>query len=263
MSTERKELIDALRDAAEEVTDIIRTADTSVRIPNSEWTVGDAAAHLVITQRLAISILHGTKSPYGDGKPDFIAEVNKKYLEEFAERDSAKLAEMFLDAVHTFLKDIKKFPDTHILPTHYGSMTLLLGIAYCLTHTLGHGSAIAHALSKPLPIKPYHMKITLPFLKRMMPRVYDRKAADGLNARFVIDMRGIEKFAIFCNPTRATIENTIPTSVDCYLSIDPMTFFLVSNSYLPQWKAILTGKIFLWGKRPWLVFRLKQLFPSP
>ncbi|HVA96691.1 MAG TPA: hypothetical protein VND99_03470 [Candidatus Acidoferrales bacterium] len=263
MSIQRKELSNELNIVAKRVANLIQFSDTTTPIPNSQWTVGDAAAHLVISQRLARSILHGEKSPYGEGSPDFIAEVNKKYLQEFTERSGSILASMLLEEVNSFLKETKKFSDKNILPTHYGSMDILLGISYCLSHLLGHGCAIANALGKPLPVRIQHIRITIPFLKMIMLRVYDKKAALNLNASFVIDMRGIEKIVIICDAKGAKIENHIPKIVDCYISVDPLSFFLVTNGLVPQWKAFITGKLILWGKRPWLVFKLKTLFPSP
>ncbi len=260
----REELETAILAAAKQISANINPgAKTSTLIHNSKWTVGDSAAHLVISQRLFKNVLLGKKSPYGDGRFDAFAEVNDKFLKEFKERDGLKLAALIIKETNFFIKEVNLLPDSYLLDTHFGRMELVDGMRYCLCHLLMHGSDIARALYKPVPVNPTCVSLILPFFKKGMSERYDKKAVSTLNARVDINVKGVSRFAIICRQGKVKIENEIPKSVDCHISVDPITFFLVSTGVVSLWKPLLKGKILVWGRKPWLALKLKTIFPNP
>jgi hypothetical protein len=274
MSREKQALIDELLLAATKIADITRDADPTMKIPNSEWTVVDAVAHVIVTQRIVTSILSGKKSPYIKNTNDFIEEVsqklsrefiakiNKKFLSQYSQRNSSTLAKSLVDEINTFIIESEKYSDDYIFRTHYGKMNLLELHSYSLMHVMIHGCAVAKALNRQLPVTEKGAVLTVPFTKIIMLKLFDKKAAGDFTANFVVNMRGVEKFAIICDKGKIKIESTIPQQVDCYILADPLAFFLVSTGIISKWMPILKGKLFLYGKKPWLAFRLQTLFQS-
>jgi hypothetical protein len=274
MSTEKRELIDQLTLTAKKIADMIRDADTQIIISNSEWTVADSVAHLIVTQRILTSLLSGKKSPYIENtndfieevaqklSRDFIAEVNKKFLSKFSQRNGPILSTSLVNEINSFVKESEKYSDDQIFRTHYGEMNLLVLYSFCLTHLMIHGCAIAKTLHQQLPVTKKGASLIIPFTKVVMLKIFDKKAAKAFKANAVVNMRGVEKFAIMFNNGKIKIENTIPQKIDCYISAAPLEFFLVSAGVISKWMPILTGKLFLSGKKPWLAFHLQKFFPG-
>ena len=46
--------------------------------------------------------------------------------------------------------------------------------------------------------------------------------------------------------------------VDCHLTVDPLTFLLLSFHRIGQIRPLLTAKVLPWGRRPWLVTRFQS-----
>jgi hypothetical protein len=49
-------------------------------------------------------------------------------------------------------------------------------------------------------------------------------------------------------------------NADCRISADPVAFLLTGADRESQWKAVLTGKMLAFGRKPWLALRFKKLF---
>lgn len=272
MFNEKQAYIDQIILVATNISNMIRSNDASTLIPNSEWTVAEAVAHLIVTQKILTSLLSGKKSQYIENTNDFIeevsqklsrefiAEINKKFLTKYSQRNNQILAKSLIDEIKLYAKESEKYASDHIFKTHYGNMTLLILSSYCLTHLLIHGCAIAKALKQHLPVTQKNAVLTLPFTKLVMVKLFDKKKAKNFTANFVINIRDTEKFSIICENGRLTIDSYIPQKIDCHISAEPLTFFLVSTGLISQWMPILRGELFIYGTKPWLAFKLQTLF---
>jgi uncharacterized protein (TIGR03083 family) len=259
-----KQMQSEIQSVANKVANLVRDLpDTSVPIPNSKWTVGEAAAHIATTQGLFRDGLQGAKSPYTDGRLERFAPVNALALHEFTERRGDRLAKLIEDRTRSFLQAVPRYPETHIVHYHFGPMDLPTWLSYMLFHLLMHGSQIAIALKKPLPLEPSQVDLLIPFLKVVMPRVFDRKAAQGLTGSLEVRIRGGRRFVVEIDAEKVTVLDTPRRRVDCYLSADPVAFFLVAAGLVGQWGQIARGKLVAIGLKPSLALRLKSLFPNP
>jgi|GEM_PF-5702874 len=271
MSVERQKLVTELQAAAKKVADIIRDADTTKKIPDSEWTVGDTIAHIVVSQYLITSFMTG-KNEYIPDPENFVAEVsknlsreyvakiNKKFLSKFSQRNGADLADSLIKEINSLITTGAKFPDDRMFATHYGKMTVPVLFSYCLLHLLAHGSAVAKTLNKSLPVTSANTGLTIPYIKVAMEKLFDKKAAGELTANFVLEMRKVETFVIHIHKGEIKIDTALPVSVDARIALDSLTFFLVANGYQSLWSALFSGKIRLSGRKPWLALKLQSLF---
>lgn len=101
----RQELHDEVLAAAEDIAALLRSGvDGTVRIPDAEWTVAEAAAHLVLANALMAELAAGVDlPPYGSGTPESIAAANAASLAAFPERDPAVLADGVLEQARAFV----------------------------------------------------------------------------------------------------------------------------------------------------------------
>ena len=90
-------LADAIRDTAEDIAALLRrVADTSAPVPGSEWTMGEAAAHLAQANELMADIAAGRERSHGDGTPQSLAAANERALAAFGERGADPLGAMIV-----------------------------------------------------------------------------------------------------------------------------------------------------------------------
>lgn len=254
---------DALAAVAGRVAGLVRSSAPATRIPRSEWTVGEVAAHLATTQALGLEWMEGVPSPYGDGRLENFAPVNARLLAEFPERDAVRLADLIVARTRSFLEAGDRRPPGEPVPTHFGPMDVTTLSSYLLYHLLVHGVAVARALGRRPPLDREHVHLTMPFLRAVMPWVFDGKEARGLRACMEVRIRGGERFCFLVEAGRLTVEDHPLRRVDCHVSADPVAFFLVGAGLMSLPKGVALGKLIAWGPRPWLAFRVKRLFPNP
>ncbi len=71
------------------------------------------------------------------------------------------------------------------------------------------------------------------------------------------------RFAVTVIDGEAVVETIPSRRVDCYISADLVTFFLVATGLESQWRLVARAKLMTWGRRPWLAVRLPTLFVVP
>lgn len=264
-------LIEALHGAAEETAALLRPGtDTTARIPGAEWNVGEAAAHLALANAFMAALARGEEHGYGDGTPGGLAAANEESLKAWPERDPAVLAGEITRHTRAFTEAAEqRSPEGHVL-TPMGPMDMPTFGSYLLTHIMGHGYDIAAALGRPHMVDGKRVELTLPFFASAMPRVVHPSAA-GLNARYRMKLWGGTGFTV-------TFTNGVPGvrlasagsetdagagPVDCTISGDPVDFFLLALGRRRVWSVMGRGKVFAWGRKPWLAPGFPGLFVAP
>ncbi|GAA2776141.1 maleylpyruvate isomerase family mycothiol-dependent enzyme [Streptomyces rameus] len=259
-------LVEAIRDAAEEIAALVRDAgDTALAVPGSEWTVGEAAAHLALANELMADLAAGRERPYGDGTPESLAGANAASLTVYAERRAEPLAGMITERAEAFLDALSRASADGPAPvTPLGPMNRSVLASYLLTHMLGHGYDLARALKRPHMIDRARVGLCMPFMLSVMPRVANPAATAGLTARYHIRLRGGEAFAVSLAEGAVRVTPGAPAErAACTILLDPVAFLLIALGRLNPWRAIAQGKVFAWGPRPWLAPRFPTLFTAP
>ncbi|MFG3304544.1 maleylpyruvate isomerase family mycothiol-dependent enzyme [Streptomyces wuyuanensis] len=264
---------DAIRDTAAEIAAMLSgAADTGIAVPGSEWTLGEAAAHLAQANELMADIAAGRERRHGDGTPQSLAAANALALAGFAERGAGPLAAMIVEQAEAFLgavaardarEDREPAGTGEPLHTPLGPMDLATLGSYLLTHMLGHGWDLARALCRPHMVDRRRVELTLPFLIAAMPRVLDASAAAGLTARYEIRLRGGAAFGVTLTDGRPVVEARPPERPDCTILTEPVAFLLMALGRRGPWGAMARGGVLAWGRRPWLAPRFPTLFVAP
>ncbi|MFE9452000.1 maleylpyruvate isomerase family mycothiol-dependent enzyme [Streptomyces sp. NPDC006739] len=256
----------AIRGTAEEIATLVRSAsDTALAVPGSEWTVGEAAAHLAMANELMADLAAGRERPYGDGTPQSLAAANAESLAVFGERRAEPLATMLMEQAEAFLDALSRpAADATAPTTPLGLMTRPVLASYLLTHMLGHGYDLARALKRPHMIDPVRVGLCMPFMLSVMPRVANPAATAGLTAHYRIRLRGGGAFNVSLVDGAVQVTPEAPPGrADCTILLDPVAFLLIALGRLNPWRAIAQGQVLAWGPRPWLAPRFPALFTAP
>lgn len=237
--------------------------DVNLPIPNSEWTVGEAAAHLAFTTLGMAMMARGLEIPYGDGTRAGLAEANAVSLEGFTERDGAILADRMVAGARMVFEEAKVQPPDLIVVTPMGSMPVWTLTSYLVVHASMHGSAIAAALKAPWPFDGEHLPVMWPFIEHVMPRIVDRAAAAGVTACYELRFGDDLDCAVMIDNGVLTAALQPSRPPDCVISGDAQTLFVVLVKVLGMATAVDAGDLTLSGPNPDLGLRLPDFFNMP
>ena len=258
------QLYEAIVATAEDIAALLRAgAGPETRVPDSEWTIGEAAAHLAMANELMADLAAGGSRPYGDGTPDSLAAANAESLAAFAERRPEPLAAAIADQARAFTAAAATHPASMSVSTPMGPMDLETLASYLLTHMLGHGWDLARALRQPHMIDRQRALLCLPFLIAAMPRVVDQGAAAGFTARYTIGLRGGPRYTAAFESGELTVTPGAGARSDCTIITEPVTFLLIALGRCSPWAAIGRGRILAWGRKPWLAPAFPDFFRAP
>ena len=184
MATTTSDLHESILVTAEDIAALLRAgADPAVRVPDSDWSVGEAAAHLALANGLMADLAAGVSRPYGDGTPVGLAAANAASLAAFPERSPEVLAEAIVERARAFCEAADAGSAAGPLLSPMGPMEPEVLGSYLLTHMLGHGWDLARALRRPHMIDRERVLLCMPFVATAMPRALDPVAVAGLTAR--------------------------------------------------------------------------------
>src|SRR5918992_5746368 len=120
---EMERIAAAAHATVEELAEMIgKLEDTGVPIPRSEWTVGEAGAHLAFAAIGFSLFARGLYYPYGDGTPQGLAGANEEALYGFAERGGPELAAHLREGTRNFLAEVATRPPDQTCHSPLGEM---------------------------------------------------------------------------------------------------------------------------------------------
>ncbi|MGY6026589.1 maleylpyruvate isomerase family mycothiol-dependent enzyme [Streptomyces spinosirectus] len=259
----------AIRETAGDIATLLHgVSDTTVAVPDSQWTVGEAAAHLALANELMADLAAGQARPYGDGTPQSLAAANAQTLATFRERGAEPLASMIAEQADAFLHAVDRQAGDEsaagpALVTPLGPMDRHVLASYLLTHMLGHGYDLARALKRPHMIDRARVALCMPFMISVMPRVADPAAVADLAVRYVVRLRGGPGFGVSIGDGNVHVTPTPLERPDCTILIEPVAFLLIALGRHNPWRAMAQGQILAWGRKPWLAPRFPTLFTAP
>ncbi|MFD0034697.1 maleylpyruvate isomerase family mycothiol-dependent enzyme [Streptomyces sp. NPDC127172] len=254
----------AIRDTAEEIAALLHAgADMELPVPGSQWSVGEAAAHLALANELMADIAAGHARSYGDGTPQSLATANEQALATFGEREAEPLAAMIVEQAAACLKALEERRTEGTVVSPLGPMGPDVLGSYLLTHMLGHGYDLARALGRAHMIDRERVRLTLPFMLTAMPRVTDASGTAGLSVRYAIRLWGGGRFDVRVAAGAVSVGERLSGRADCTILIEPVTFLLMALGRRGQWGALAQGRILVRGRKPWLAPRFPALFKAP
>ncbi|HUF85686.1 MAG TPA: maleylpyruvate isomerase family mycothiol-dependent enzyme [Acidimicrobiia bacterium] len=248
----------AVADALARFTDVVSSVDPAMRLPDSDWTVADVAAHLLIVARALEGYLAGEHEPVLD--VDDVPASNARTLAERTERDVASLTAQLADATDGFLRNSKDATEAD--PTSWHGMDATVGTVYgiYLGELLLHGRDVARAAGRPWPISRADATMIFEGGAAVAHGFLDREKVRGLRAIYEVRLRGGPRLTFAFADGALAVTPGPAIRADCRISADPLAVVLVVYGRTSQWAQIARGKLMSFGRKPWQASRFAGLF---
>ncbi|MGH8991856.1 MAG: maleylpyruvate isomerase N-terminal domain-containing protein [Acidimicrobiia bacterium] len=233
----------ALEATARRAADLIRSLpDLSPPIPGSEWTVREAAVHLVNLAGIYTDIAGGMPSPFEGMSREALGGQNRRRIGDIPESDPDKVAALLTEAVSELLEMTAGRSGEQEVVFHAGVSLDLAGLM-CISlgeHVL-HGYDIARTVGSPWPIDPRHARLVLSGYGPCCASWLDREATSGLTVTYGIELRGGGDLTVRFEDGSCQVAPRDSEVVDCVISADPVALLLVGSGRVTQWEAIALG----------------------
>ena len=255
----------ALEATARRTADLLRSLpNLDAPVPGSEWTVQEAAVHLVSLAGISMDIAAGMPSPIGSMTKEVLRDQNARRLGDIPQSDPEKVAGLLTEAVAGLLEAIACRSADQAVVFH-GGVTRDLARLMCISlgeHLL-HGYDIARAAGAPWPIDRGHALLVHSAYIRCYGSWLDERAASGLTAGFRIGLQGGDDFTVRFSAGECHVDPRDSGPVDCTIGADPVAYLLVQSGRMTQWDAIALGLYRIQGPAPELGLTFMDLFVYP
>jgi uncharacterized protein (TIGR03083 family) len=259
--TDFERTVAAVRGMTARYAGLLREVPGPSRNAIGHWSIMDTAVHTSHAFSFPSRLMDGDLSPMKDHTQ--MSETWDRLVAEDADRDMAALASKVEASAEAFLDRATKDNWTEQVVWHGGLKVPVFALAsILLTEGEMHGRDIALASHIPWTISRGHGVLMLEGLSAVMPHYLDPAQAQGLEASFAVHLRGGRVIYFLVSGGQLEVSTDRPSTVDCRISADPVTYLLVGYGRISQWAPLLTGKIVAYGRKPWLGLRFAKLFYS-
>ena len=237
--------------------ELLRSApDPHAPVPGLGWTVAELAAHVVSLTARYEPFLKGQ----GDAFYATMPEMNAQELDAFSRLSLDELA-AYLERGTSLLLSLCTSGEASARFFDLES-DCASAIALYVEELLVHGLDLARAVGSPWPIAHAEAVMAIAGLLVPLQKFIDPEATRGFRATYELRLRGGPTVSMAINDGEATISAGRTRNADCRISADPLAFLLTGNNRQAQWKTLLTGKMFAFGRKPWLALRFKRMLVS-
>ena len=255
----RTPLLTAVEKTAYRASLLMRAAVHPEKKAIGVWSVAETANHLSHCYVAFIDAFQGTFT----AAPDEVDAHNAEVLAQDPERDLAVLADRVEAGMHDYLEVAGEVDEDELVDFFKGMLVPASAVtATLLGEVLVHGDDIAKAEGLPWRIEPEHAILMMEGLIPVMVHFVDQEAAADLEAGFEIRLRGGRTHYWYFEGGRLTVESSQVLPVDCHIVADPVTFLLMSYNRIGPTVPALSGKVRVWGRKPWLATRLGGVFKT-
>jgi uncharacterized protein (TIGR03083 family) len=264
----------ALRAGADRLVHLLRAVDDAdTPIPDSEWTIRQAAAHVVAVLGDYGDSLAGTE-PLKSLDPALgptsaqTRAVNAIRMEKVENLGLDQLATAIDETVSTLLAATDGMPGDDPFDWYGRCETTRAAMtSVMLGEVLVHGYDMATAAKVSWPIDRRDATLILLGALDLMPAYVDSVAAGGVTSSYELSLRQKPgpplKFGV--RFAGGAVEVDIPgrPPFDCRINADPRAMLLVSYGRMSPWLPALKGQIVAWGRKPWLGLTFSKLIMNP
>ncbi len=258
----RKDAVEALTRTTHALCDMLAKVRDDAPIPHMTWTVSQCVAHLVVSNHL---YAHQVAGPGARVAIDQTSALNDWSVGLFAGLDPSSMLEDLRSSTRHFVDVVEAQPSDATFMWWSGARSPVDTAAGILVgERLVHGWDIAQALGTRWTIDPPDADIAMAASVAMMPLLVDDRAAAGMNLVYELKLRGQSAYELrFADGALTTRKDRPASRVDCRISGDPVTMLLVGYGRESQWSAVLRGRMWASGRKPWLAMRLGRVLRAP
>ncbi|MFU8852209.1 hypothetical protein ACNAW0_14675 [Micromonospora sp. SL1-18] len=266
------------RETGDRFAEMVCAARDPHALATVSWTVAETAAHVAALASLATHVVAPDDVPalkeISDSIPtttcDTVADLNALTLRHFTERDLVVLAHRLRTDIGLLLRITRDLDPGQTVEWLGESRVPVCGIvAHLLNELHIHGRDIARAGRTPWEVRPEDAALFFElFLVGLTRHGYGRLLDNGeppRERRIAVAFRSPYTTPVTLVLQRGLVAVEEPgRDSDVRLSFDPVTLNLMLFGRLSKARSVLTGKVVIGGRRPWLLpaFLRKLRLPS-
>jgi putative sterol carrier protein len=251
------------------LTELLRRTDAASRPAIGSWSLAETASHISHVIQADTDAVTGVPMPEAELNPAAVRVLTAEMLADDPERDLNVLADR-IDALGAGFVALSASPPIDPV-TWLGGIQLPPSAVAChlLEELLVHGFDIASAARASWRIEPSYAALAilgaaLPIIGTSPESWIRPGRAEGVRARIEFRLRGYDRFAWVIDDGQLSVEAP-PAKVpaDAYLSAAPAELLLVMLGRRNPWRALLGGKVLVWGRRPQAFLAMQRAVSPP
>jgi len=244
-------------EAAARAANLIRAAPTpDAKVPGLDWTVAEVAAHLVsLTRRYE----------------PFVQDVSRPAFESMPTLNAEELAPLAGRSLNELADDLERGTDALLALCPSGDAPARFfdiesdcatAIALHVEELVVHGVDLARATGAPWSVSRAEALVAIAGILQALPKFVNADATRGRHIVFEFRLRGGPTVNMTFDNGAVAISEGKVAHADCRISADPVAMLLTSFDRSPQWRAVATGRILAFGRKPWLALQYKRFLVS-
>jgi hypothetical protein len=241
--------------------------DPGTRV-TAKWSLTDMTAHVTTVSFLNTMLLQAAPIPFDmPGLIEAIAAtrvedvhgLNDQVLSHFSERDMGQLTGLLRDHIDLMLTESQSHDPAETFSWLGGARLPLAGMfAHMVNELLIHGNDIARAVKVPWAMPPHDAALFFD--------LFYVGLLNGNSGRLLEDSKRPLKRPIavrfrssYTTPVTFVVRNgkasigTAGQGADATVRFDPATLNMMMFGRISKPRAVLTGKLIITGRRPWLM----------
>jgi hypothetical protein len=263
---------DAVRESVRRTTErfcglVSALPDPDARV-TADWSVADTTAHVTSVSFLNTMLLGAAAIPFDmPGLDEAIAStrvedvhgLNDQVMSHFTERDLTSLLGILRDRIGLMLAASQSRDPVETFSWLGAAQIPLAGMfAHMVNELLIHGNDIARALKVPWTMPPEDAALFFDLFYVGVVSGHTGVLLDGskrpLQRRIAVEFR-----SGYTNPVTVVVRNgtvaiePIGPGADAKVRFDPATLNMMMFGRISRQRAVLTRKIVIGGRRPWLM----------
>jgi len=253
---------EAYERAGRRLVDLLRQIpDPTAPTRGLRWTLGELASHLAARTELFAGYLTGTATP--EGEVADIAANNDRQIREARDVPLDTQIELIAASVGAFVETTRGRLGTDPYPWYSGiELDVATGTGIALAEALVHGFDVARSLGKPWPISAEDARTILRASFVLAPGYVNPATTRGKHVTYRVMIRGGPRLRFRIDDGVGALEGP-EGPADCTIRAEPVSFLLVSYGRATRWRAALSGKVLVGGRRPWKALSFGRFLLPP
>jgi uncharacterized protein (TIGR03083 family) len=259
---------ESVRATAGRFCDLVTSVPDPAATATAGWTVADVAAHVTTIAFLNTMLMRAAEPPFHlPGLAEAIAAttvdtvhgLNDQVMSHFPERDVTRLLDMLRYHVGLMLTASQDHDPGETFSWLGEARPTLAGMfAHMVNELLIHGNDIARAVKVPWTMPAPDAALFFDLFYVGLANGYQGRLLDGskrpLRRRIAVEFRSgyTTPVTIVVRDGRVTAEPAGP-GADARVRFDPATLNMMMFGRTSKLQAVLTRKIIIGGRRPWLM----------
>lgn len=239
--------------------------------PGLTWTAGEVVAHLSTQADRFAAFAAGTAVPQNDLRDDELdlpapqraAAVNARLVAAVPRAAPAELAAELHARVEALAATLRRVPPDAEFRSWEGDSDATTAAATYVGELLVHGRDVARALRRPWPLPAGETRTALHAVLRLLPAYVEPGRVVSVDAVVRVRVRGGPDVVLSVRDGVAAVGAVSGERVDCTVAVTPQALLLLAFGRTSLLRAVCSGQVVAWGRRPLLSRRMLTWFSPP